>query len=101
MGSHGGISIGENGPSQMAVEDYVLLCALPGFVVLSPSDEFCTRALVHHMVEYVGPCYIRTGRPKVAVIYRPEDKFEIGKAKVHGDGKDVAIVVCALKWYRP
>jgi transketolase len=97
VGSHGGISIGEDGPSQMAVEDYALMCALPGFVVMSPSDEFCTRALVHRMAEHVGPCYIRTGRPKVAVIYGPDDKFEIGKAKVHGDGKDVAIVACGIE----
>jgi transketolase len=97
VGSHGGISIGEDGPSQMAVEDYALMCALPGFVVMSPSDEFCARALVHRMAEHVGPCYIRTGRPKVPVIYGPEDKFEIGKAKVLGDGQDVAIVACGIE----
>ncbi|HYG97860.1 MAG TPA: transketolase C-terminal domain-containing protein [Terriglobales bacterium] len=97
VGSHGGISIGEDGPSQMSIEDYALMCALPGFVVLSPSDEFCTRALVHRMAEHVGPCYMRTGRPKVPIIYSAEDDFEIGKAKVHGQGKDVAIVACGLE----
>jgi transketolase len=97
VGSHGGISIGEDGPSQMAVEDYAIMCALPGFVVLSPSDEFCTRALVHRMAEHVGPCYIRTGRPKVPVIYGPDDQFEIGKAKIHGNGTDVAIVACGIE----
>jgi transketolase len=94
VGSHSGISIGEDGPSQMAVEDIALACGLAGFVVLVPSDEFCTRALVHRMAKHVGPAYMRTGRPKAPIIYGPEDKFEIGKAKVHGDGTDVAIVAC-------
>lgn len=96
-GSHAGVSIGEDGPSQMGIEDIVLMCALPGFVVLVPSDEFCARALVHRMAEHVGPCYMRTGRPKVPVIYGPQDTFEIGKAKVHGEGRDVAIIACGLE----
>jgi transketolase len=94
VGSHSGISIGEDGPSQMSVEDIALACGLPGFVVLVPSDEFCTRALVHRMAEHVGPCYLRTGRPKAPIIYGPEDRFEIGKSKLHGDGQDVAIIAC-------
>jgi transketolase len=94
VGSHSGISIGEDGPSQMAVEDIALACGLAGFVVLVPSDEFCTRALVHRMAEHVGPVYMRTGRPKAPIIYGPDDIFEIGKAKVHGNGSDVAIVAC-------
>src|SRR5947209_7443047 len=96
-GSHGGISIGEDGPSQQSVEDFALMCALPGFVVLVPSDEFCARALVHRMAEHVGPVYMRTGRPKAQIIYNAEDHFEIGKAKQHGDGRDVAIVACGLE----
>ena len=97
VGSHGGISIGEDGPSQMAIEDYALMCALPGFVVLSPSDEFCARALVHRMAAHDGPCYMRTSRPKAPVIYGPDESFEIGKAKVHGNGRDVALVACGLE----
>jgi transketolase len=97
VGSHGGISIGEDGPSQQAVEDYALMCALAGFVVLSPSDEFCARALVHRMAEHDGPVYMRTGRPKAPIIYGPNDTFEIGKAKQHGDGRDVAIIACGLE----
>lgn len=97
VGSHGGISIGEDGPSQMAVEDYALMSALAGFVVLNPSDEFCARALVHRMAEYDGPVYMRTGRPKAPIIYSPDDSFEIGKAKQHGEGRDVAIIACGLE----
>jgi transketolase len=97
VGSHGGISIGEDGPSQMAVEDIALACGLAGFVVLIPSDEFCARALVHRMAEWNGPCYMRTGRPKTPIIYTADDQFEIGKAKQHGEGRDVAIIACGLE----
>jgi transketolase len=97
VGSHGGISIGEDGPSQMAVEDIALACGLAGFVVLIPSDEFCARALVHRMAEWNGPCYMRTGRPKTPILYTADDTFEIGKAKQHGDGRDVAIIACGLE----
>src|SRR5579859_5262473 len=97
VGSHGGISIGEDGPSQQAVEDYALMCALAGFVVLNPSDEFCARALVHRMAEHDGPVYMRTGRPKAPIIYGPNDTFEIGKAKQHGNGRDVADVACGFE----
>ncbi len=97
VGSHGGISIGEDGPSQQAVEDYALMSALAGFVVLSPSDEFCARALVHRMAEHDGPVYMRTGRPKAPVLYSASDTFEIGKAKQHGSGRDVAIIACGLE----
>jgi transketolase len=96
-GSHGGISIGEDGPSQQSVEDLALMCALPGFVVIHPADEFAARALVHRMAEHVGPCYMRTGRAKTPILYGPAETFEIGKAKVHGSGRDVAIVACGFE----
>jgi transketolase len=97
VGSHSGISLGEDGPSQMSVEDIALTCALPGFVVLVPSDEVSTRALVHRMVEHVGPMYLRTSRPKAPIIYSEGEVFEIGKAMVHGEGKDCAIIACGLE----
>src|SRR5437588_11265968 len=98
-GSHGGISIGEDGPSQQSVEDLALMCALPGFIVLLPSDEFCAGALVHRMAEHVGPRYMRTGRPKAPVIYGAGDKFEIGRARVHGSGANeaAAIIACGME----
>ncbi len=97
VGSHGGISIGEDGPSQQSIEDFALMCGLGGFVVMCPSDEFSARALVKAMGEHVGPCYMRTGRANTPIIYGPEDTFEIGKAKVHGSGTDVAIVACGME----
>jgi transketolase len=97
VGSHGGISIGEDGPSQQAVEDLALMCALPGFVVLVPADEFATRALVKEMAEHAGPVYMRTGRAKARILYGPDETFHIGKAKIHGNGRDVAIVACGFE----
>jgi len=97
VGSHGGISIGEDGPSQQSVEDIAIMCGLAGFVVLGPSDEFCARALVHRMAEHVGPVYMRTGRPKAPIIYGPGDSFKIGEAKQHGNGRDVAIIACGME----
>jgi transketolase len=97
VGSHGGISIGEDGPSQQSVEDFALMSALPGFVVMCPADEFSTRALVKEMAEWSGPCFMRTGRAKAAILYGPNDTFQIGKAKVHGTGSDVAIVACGFE----
>ncbi|MGZ5140969.1 MAG: transketolase family protein [Burkholderiales bacterium] len=97
VGSHGGISIGEDGPSQQSVEDYALMCALPGFTVLVPSEEFETRALVRLMAEHDGPVFMRTGRAKAPIIYNTDEKFEIGRAKVLGKGRDVAIVACGFE----
>jgi transketolase len=97
VGSHGGISIGEDGPSQQSVEDFALMCGLAGFTVICPADEFAARALVHRMAELDGPAYMRTGRAKAAIVYGPDDQFEIGKAKVHGTGRDVAIVACGFE----
>lgn len=96
VGTHSGISIGEDGPSQMSIEDLSLACSLAGFVVLAPSDEFAMSALVRAAAEYVGPVFIRAGRAKTAIIYNADTKFEIGKAIQHGDGTDATIVANGL-----
>ena len=96
VGTHSGISIGEDGPSQMSVEETSLACSLPGFVVLSPADEASTKALVHAAAAHVGPVFIRTGRPKAPVIYNGDQKFEIGKAVKLVDGSDVTIIANGL-----
>jgi transketolase len=96
VGTHSGISIGEDGPSQMSIEEISLACSLPGFVVLAPADEVATRALVHAAAEYVGPVFIRTGRLKVPVVYQPDQRFEIGKAVEVIEGSDVTIIANGL-----
>ncbi|HSW51163.1 MAG TPA: transketolase C-terminal domain-containing protein, partial [Bryobacteraceae bacterium] len=96
VGTHCGISIGEDGPSQMAVEDLGLACSLPGFTVLSPADEVSMAALMRAAAAHVGPVYIRAGRLKVPVVYDSGAKFEIGKAVELTAGKDVAIIATGL-----
>ena len=96
VGTHCGISIGEDGPSQMAIEDLSLACSLPGFTVLSPADEVSMKALVRAAAAHPGPVYIRAGRPKVPVIYQPVQTFTIGKAEELIEGTDVAIVATGL-----
>ncbi|HEV2123378.1 MAG TPA: transketolase C-terminal domain-containing protein [Chloroflexota bacterium] len=98
VGSHAGISIGEDGPSQMAIEDVALACALPGVSVLVPADEHATRAAVREMMTHAGPVYLRVGRPKAPTIYENEAAagFKIGQAKQLRDGSDLAIVANGL-----
>jgi transketolase len=97
VGSHGGISIGEDGPSQMSVEDYALACGLAGFTVVSPADEISTRALVFRAAEHVGPVYMRVGRPKTPLVYAADDDdFALGKARVLREGSDLAFIGCGL-----
>ncbi len=96
VGTHSGISIGEDGPSQMSIEDLGLACSLPNFVVLSPADEVSMQALVHAAVAHVGPVFLRAGRPKAAIIHGPGQRFEIGKSVQLTDGKDLTIIATGL-----
>src|SRR5450432_3039305 len=96
VGTHSGISIGEDGPSQMSVEEIGLACSLVGFVVMAPADEAATKALVRAAAAYDGPVFIRTGRPKALTVYAADQKFEIGKAIEVMEGKDVTIIAAGL-----
>jgi transketolase len=96
VGTHSGISIGEDGPSQMSVEDLALACALPGFTVFSPADEVSTMALVRIAAKHDGPMFMRTGRPKVPIIYTSDQQFAIGKAIELAEGTDVTIIAHGL-----
>jgi transketolase len=94
--SHGGISVGEDGPSQQSVEDIALALALPGMVAQVPADEFATAKLVKKAAEYKGPVFIRTGRPKVPIIYNQTEDFEFGKAKILENGSDAVVFANGL-----
>jgi len=96
VGTHSGISIGEDGPSQMSVEEIGLACSLVNFVVIAPSDEPSCKALVKAAAHHVGPVFIRTGRPKSLTIYGEGQTFEIGKAIQVIDGKDLTIIANGL-----
>ncbi|HYM11635.1 MAG TPA: transketolase [Bryobacterales bacterium] len=96
VGTHAGISIGEDGPSQMGLEDLAMACAEPNFTVLYPSDAVAAWRAMEAAAAVNGPVYVRAARPKTPVIYGAEEKFEIGKCKVlRSSAKDRATIVAA------
>ncbi len=82
VGTHVGVSIGEDGPSQMGLEDIAMMAAQPGVTVLYPSDAVCTYRLMEAAAAHRGMVYIRAGRPKSPVIYNQDEAFKIGGCKV-------------------
>ncbi|KRX84829.1 Transketolase [Trichinella sp. T6] len=95
-GSHAGVSIGEDGPSQMGLEDIAMFRTLPGSTVFYPSDAVSCERAVELAARVNGICFIRTGRPNTPVIYSNEEQFSIGQAKIvrHSD-KDRLMIVTA------
>jgi transketolase len=98
VGSHVGVSIGEDGPSQMALEDLAMMRAVVDSTVLYPSDAVATEKLLEEMALIKGVCFLRTSRPKTAVIYGNDDKFPIGGAKVlrQNAGDKVTVVAAGV-----
>jgi transketolase len=95
-GSHAGVSIGEDGPSQMALEDLAMCRAQPNITVLYPCDGVSAERLVALAAYHPGPVYIRTSRPKTPVIYSPDETFAVGGLKVlRESGADAATIVAA------
>ena len=101
VGSHVGVSIGEDGPSQMGLEDLAMIRAVNGSTVLYPSDAVATEKLVDQMAQHRGPCFLRTGRPKTAVLYNNDEQFPIGGAKVlrQNAGDKVTVVAAGVTLY--
>ena len=95
-GSHAGVSIGEDGPSQMALEDLAMMRSVPNCTVFYPSDAVSAERLVALAAATHGPVYIRTSRPKTPVIYEPTERFVVGGSKtLRQTNRDVATVVAA------
>ena len=97
-GSHAGVSIGEDGPSQMALEDIAMMRAVYGSTVLYPSDPNQTAFLVNLLVDLPGISYLRTTREKTNVLYSPEETFEIGGSKLikYSEGDQVAVIAAGI-----
>lgn len=89
--SHAGITLGEDGATHQTMEDIALMRALPGMVVLNPCDYNQTKAATIAAAKYNGPVYLRFGRPSVPNFTSSEEDFEIGKAYVFNEGKDVSV----------
>ena len=96
VASHGGISVGEDGASQQSIEDFALATSLPNFIVISPADEVSTEVLVKKLAAHKGPVFMRTGRPKVPVVYKQGIDFEIGRGVKLRKGRDLTIIANGL-----
>ncbi len=98
-GSHAGVTLGEDGATHQILEDIGLMKMLPNMVVLNPCDYNQTKAATIAAAEYMGPVYIRFGRPSVPVFIPEDMPFEIGKALLLSEGKDVSLVATGhLVW---
>ena len=97
IGSHGGLSVGEDGATHQCCEDFALMRSIPGMVILNPADHYEMLAAVKAAAEHVGPVYIRLGRLAVESFNNNDDyKFEIGKGITLRDGKDITIIATGL-----
>ncbi len=95
-GTHGGISVGEDGATHQCNEDIALMRTIPGMTVINPADYIEAKAAVLAMAEHVGPAYLRFGRLAIPVYNSPDYKFEVGKGITLKDGKDVTIIATGL-----
>lgn len=90
--THSGLGVGPDGASHQALEDVALMRVIPGMTVVVPADYSCAYWATKAVARHKGPVYLRLGRPKVKDVYKDGEQFELGKAKVLRQGKDVAIV---------
>jgi transketolase len=92
VGTHSGIGVGEDGYSQMSLEDIAMMRALPNVAVVNPADAVETERAVEYLVDHEGPAFLRLTRQKVSDVNGPDYRFEFGKAVQLREGSDVAIV---------
>ncbi len=97
VGTHSGISVGEDGATHQALEDIAIMRAIPGMLVVSPSDAIETKAAVKALMDYEGPAYLRVGRIPADIINdTPDYKFELFKGYQMREGNDIAILATGL-----
>lgn len=98
VGTHAGLSVGEDGATHQCIEDLSLMRTIPGMTVICPCDAYETKAAVKAMLAYSGPCYLRLGRAGVACVTdtMPDYHFEIGRGVTVADGKDVTVIATGL-----
>ncbi|MBI4667324.1 MAG: transketolase family protein [Nitrospinae bacterium] len=94
VATHGGITVGEDGPSHQALEDLTLMRVLPNMTVIVPCDAVETAAVMRRIADTYGPVYVRVAREKFPVIFDADYKFNIGKGVILRHGSDVAIIAC-------
>ena len=98
VGSHGGLSVGEDGATHQCIEDFAIMRAIPGMMVLCPCDGYEMEKAVEALMEYEGPAYMRLGRLAVETVTDAIEgyKFELGKGVTLKDGKDVTIIATGM-----
>lgn len=96
VGSHSGITVGEDGATHQAIEDIALMRSIPNMVVINPSDATETAAAIKAAANYNGPVYIRTGRMAVEDVHPNGSEFTIGKGETLVEGTDVAIIATGI-----
>jgi len=99
VGTHGGISVGEDGPTHQANEEIALMRILPNMTVIVPCDALEAKKATIASASHEGPVYLRLGRSGVPLITKEEDIFEIGRANLLKGGKDVTIIACGMEVY--
>ena len=92
--SHAGLTLGEDGATHQILEDIGMMKMVPGMTVIVPCDYNQTKAATLAIADYVGPVYLRFGRPVWPIFTKADEKFEIGKAQYFSEGNDVAIFAC-------
>lgn len=95
-GAHGGISVGPDGATHQALEEIAIMRVLPKMTLLVPTDYYETKKAVLAAAKINGPVYIRFGREKVPVVTTADTPFEVGKAIIMKEGKDLTIVACGI-----
>ncbi|MBV9233429.1 MAG: transketolase family protein [Candidatus Eremiobacteraeota bacterium] len=98
-GAHAGVSVGPDGATHQAIEDIAIMRVIPHMTVVVPCDAVQTKKATLALSQMWGPAYLRFGREKSAVITTGETPFEIGKAQIFREGRDVAIVACGILVY--
>lgn len=96
VASHAGVTVGEDGASAQCLEDFAIMRVLPNIKVICPVDYIECKKATRAIVRENGPMYMRTSRAPLPIITKESDSFEIGKANVMRDGKDVTIIACGV-----
>lgn len=98
VGTHAGLSVGEDGATHQCIEDLSLMRTIPGMTVICPCDANETKLAVQALIEHKGPCYLRLGRSAVdnMTIELPKYQFEIGKGSILKEGTDITIIATGL-----
>ena len=98
VGSHAGVTVGEDGASHQCVEDVALMRAIPGMTVVSPADATEAKAAVRALADYDKPAYLRLSRLAMPVLFDEEEygEFEIGKGRILQEGTDVTVIAAGL-----